>query len=258
MTRNFFFIAVLALMISCNEQATTNKTSPQKAAPTVQIKGTTALEVEKEAFDKYDLSPKESIPYFKKAANLFLAEEKYPKAALALSNLAAIYEQTYPQTDSALFFANQSIDLYKQLKDELQYAEMLLFIGNFKEKTAGGNGKPEILAAIEKFEKLKMYEKAAIEKFNLSIRYFSGGDLQRSKDFWQQSTDYWHATNDKTKIFGNNLFGIELFENMDDMTKVKQLIQESDKILPTIQVNSFKKNRYENLKGRLKMQNRIK
>lgn len=232
------------------ESQPTTATAPKS---NIQFNGTTGAEIENEGFVKYEEAPVKAIPYFKKSIELFAAEDNYPKAALAFSNLASIYDQHTEQKDSALFYVEKSLEIWRQVKDELQIASTLKYRGRIKgDLGREEEGIEDITEAIALYDKLNFNEGAAVAKFNLSMVYYRKRNYDKSTALWIEALDYWKSAGSKDRIFTNNLFGMELFHAIKDMKKVKRIIAENEKILKSKHnINKFNLNRFENLKGRL-------
>lgn len=253
------YLPVVCLLIfaACTNPSTPSGESQSATATTpnsnIQFKGTTGAEVENEGFEKFDQSPSSAIPYFKKSIELFAAEDNYPKAALAFSNLASIYDQHTDQKDSALFYTEKSLEIWTQVKDELQIANTLKFRGRLKGDLGNQEeGIKDITEAIAMYDKLKYNQGAAVARFNLSMVYFRKRDYEKSIPLYEEGIKFWKSSGDNDRLFTNNLFGMELFHTVKDVKKVKAIIAENEKILKsTNAINKFNLNRFENLKGRL-------
>jgi len=235
----FLFLIILFYFFSCKNKTETKNTT----TPKVNLE-----ELEKQGFAAFQKNPKDAIPIFIEVANRAAVAKDVKKTGLTNLNIANIYDEYVDKKDSALWYANQSLKVWKQADDTLQQANLYKYIGLLQGKLGSiDKAKTNIETAISFYEKKNFMEGKAVAEFNLADVYLQAGDTKKSMNLFYKSTKYWKEKEKMDRVFSNNLFGIELFGKMGAKENIKMLIEENNKLLPTLKLNDFLKNKYDDL-----------
>ena len=239
MKNTFLLLLIFFYFFSCK-----NKTTP-KSTNTSKIN---LEELEKQGFEAFQKNPKAAIPIFIEVATKAATAKDVKKAGLTNLNIANIYDEYVDKKDSALWFANQSLEIWKQADDTLQQANLYKYIGLLQGKIGSfDKAKTNIETAISFYEKKNFMQGKAVAEFNLADVYLQEGDTKKSMELFYKSTKFWKEKEKMDRVFSNNLFGIELFEKMGAKENIQILIEENNKLLPTLKFNDFLKNKYNTL-----------
>lgn len=231
-----FFLAIWC--IACTNENGTNKQN-QQAPPNLDS-------LEQIGFNTFKSNPRAAIPIFKEVAEKSLEFGKLKKVGTTYLNLSNIYDENVKNRDSALIFADMSLDIWRQTKDSMQEANLLKYRG-FLKGAAGKtkDGIKDVEAAIALYEQLGFEQGWAVSIFNLAQIYFEEGDKEKSAELLDKANQFWRDRGESIRVYTNNLFGIELYKAIGNDEKRKAAIAECEQIEKTIQVNNYLKKRFQ-------------
>lgn len=222
-------IALLFLLSYC---ACTPKKKTATPKPLVELES-----LEQEAFQLFQEQAGDAIPLFQQLAERYSAKENHLKAGITYLNIANIYDEHLTELDSAVLYANRSLDIWKDLNDSLQQANIYKYRGRLQGRL--GNflvAKSDIDMAMQLYKLLEYEEGLTVSKFNLADVLFQEGELAKSATLYEETIAFWRKKGNSQRVFTNNLFGIRLYRKMEEQTKVAQLITENQQIQKTTNI----------------------
>jgi len=199
------------------------------------------------AIKNYNEAPHISISAFEQISKYSRKVEDFRKSGTANLNIAGIYDEKFKSYSEALKYSLESMKDWEALGDSMQIANLKKYIGflhgqdnNFVE------AEKHVHEAIKIYRILDFKEGIAVSKINLSkIK------LKEAIQYFNESKSFWQSKNKKSRIFDNNLVGIELFNELNNNLEVNSLIRENEKILKNLEINKFLMNKFEELKASL-------
>lgn len=236
-----FIIIIISLFTSCKQ-----KSKPQNTA--VQTDKINVEKLEQEGFNVYQESPAAALKIFKVVASEYEKNENYKKAGLTNLNIANIYDEHIHNLDSAIYYSQYALHIWQTQKDTLQMANLLKYLGLLK----GRNGqfseaKATIQKAILHYEDIPFQQGVAVSKINLADTYFREKDYPNALKYYNQSTDFWWTQNERSRIYTNNILGIQILYTMNESKKAQHLIEENSIIEQEVAINDYAKNKFSEL-----------
>jgi len=196
-----------------------------------QLQNLSAEELERQGFQLFNNNPADALPYLKLAADKYLSKGDDSKAAITNSHIGGIYAKNLKENPGALEYTTKSLNLWRSIGNQIQIANQLKDLGIYTARSGDtNNGNNQLNEAIGIFEKLKAKNGIAECKFNLAQIKKMDGDLEGAEKLYLESNDIWLKSGMKTKVFTNNLFGMRLYHQMNDLDKLKVVIDETQKL----------------------------
>ncbi len=220
--------------------------NPQTGLPDSTLIKTVTAKYLKRSMDNLDTDPDE---YIRCMINAGVAEKIVGnKIGLAFSrqNVGFIYEEKLGRTDTALFFINSSLDLWNEINDTLQRANLYKYRGylwgltkNFEE------GLKDIDTAYVLYTG-KGYEPGiAVTENNLADIYYEMGNMDSALFYYKKALGFWKKNDVAARIFQINTKIINMLRNRDI---VAAYVKENDLMLQNEHVLANDKKQYEELK----------
>ena len=216
----FFTVLFMLLFASCADHQRT----PGVTLSLEEIR-------EKEQY-AYSISPQQPIKSIQVLNNLLRSIEQQldlNKLGIVCLNIANIYDEVLNQYDSALVYAIKSLNVWDEIGDTLQQANLLKYIGYLhgtlgKEDAAVEN----INMAIELYESKNHVQGSMIAKNNLSLVYFNLGKLELARSNFEESNAYFRQEGLVKRLFTSNILGMKInMQNKSDSTILNMLITEN-------------------------------
>lgn len=240
-TNLFITILLLGLMLSCSS------TSENKSDPTV-ISEVSIEALEKTGFEKYQESPTTTLAIFKRVAIEYEKAENFEKAGFTNLNIANIFDEHLNQIDSALIFSEKSLSIWEAKKDSMQIANLLKYIGLLKGRTGQfEEAKSTIQRAIKLYQDQGFEQGIAVSEINLANVYLQEQDYESSEKYFRQSKRFWLNTNNRSRVYTDNILGIKIYHAVNNDNMIQGLIEENRNIEQEIKVNEFMKTKFNEL-----------
>lgn len=244
MNKLILLIFVLAIC-SCGQEPAKVETKVEETPKETKI---SAADLEKKGFKVYQQNPQQALPIFKELIGMYQEENNITKASFSSLSVASIYDENMNKPDSALIYANQSMEMWRKEGDSLQVANLLKYVGLLEGKMGDYDAATGHIAdAITRYKNLDFMEGVAVANFNLAQVYTEQEDYNNAKKMLKEANDFWRKAANKDRVFTNNLFGVELYAKAGDKRTVKKLIAENKKISTEVELNGFLKGKFEEL-----------
>lgn len=238
---------MIGIFFSCNSSSDTKNTSVENGKVDIE-------ELEKRGFEVYQKMPKDAIPIFKQVASEHERLKDLKKAGITNLNISNIYDEYLNEIDSALIYAEKSLEIWRSKKDSMQMANLYKYLGLLKgKKEQFEEAKSYIQKAIKIYNSLDFEEGIAVSEINLADTYFREKDFEKSLLYFNNSKVFWLQKNDKGRIYTDNILGIKIFAAVKKYEQVEILINENKKIEEETVVNSFAKSKFNELIDEINM-----
>lgn len=226
------------LIISCHE--TTQKIE--------KVKAVSVEELEQQAISYYKDDPRAAIKIFEEIVQKARASSDFKKASQSNLNIASIYDEELNQKDQALKFGYESLSDCFTIKDTLQMANLYKYIGLLEGKLGRYQKAEEnISTAIDLFAK-KVHERGvAVCHINMAEVKWLAGEFSSSEQYFNKSKNFWISVANKSRIFDNNLLGIQLYGTTDDQVKHRALVEENSRIMKEEVIDEFLVNKFRRI-----------
>lgn len=232
---------IFGLLISCSTKSESEKTS--NISKEINIEN-----LEKKGFKVYQESPSKAITIFKQVALEYEKQQNFTKAGFTNLNIANIYDEHKSQFDSALFYAEKSLNIWEIQKDTMQIANLYKYIGLLQGRIGQFvDAEYHIQNAIKMYDNLEFHSGIAVSEFNLADMYFQKKEYNNSIKYFNKAKDFWYSQNDNGRIYANNILGIRIFNTTNNESMVENLIKENRKIEKESDINHFTKKSFDKL-----------
>jgi tetratricopeptide (TPR) repeat protein len=178
----------------------------------------------------YPTDADKSIHHFRQAVSYYTLLGDKPNMAIGLQSLAFAYDEQKFNVADAIPYARQALDIWKELDDTLQAANMYKYVGLLQGKTSQGTlAKQNITKAIELY-RAKHYENGvAVSWHNLAIV----NQYQRRYDsaiaYIDMASRYWRGK-DSARLFELNNLAIEIHLAVNNVSAAQAAYAENSAI----------------------------
>lgn len=223
---------ILLLLVSCNE-------TPRKQ--TVYKSDSLNIDsLERIAFNTYDGEPLKAIELYKKVADNYKTQDNNQKSGQTNLNIAGIYEEKLSNFTKALIYSKKSLEDWTLARDSMQMANLYKYIGYLEGLNKNfEKAEEDIQTAIHMYEKMNFQQGIAVSHINMSKVQIQKSNFEEAKKYYYLSKDYWRMQGNNSRIFDNNLVGIRIFQNTNQVEEVSNLIKENEFILKGEEINKF-------------------
>lgn len=247
MSFRLIFVALAIILFSCK-----NETKETVSVETV----VSADELEEKALIMYNDYPKKALNSFINVAAAYRRENNPPKEAIALLNTANIYDEHFGDYKNALQYAEQSLTIWNEEKDEMQMANLRKYtgylhgmVGNFDQ------AKADIKEAKRLYNKMAYDQGMAVAEYNLSRVLFQEGNYKDSAVEFDKSVKFWEEKENAGRLFSMYTFGIDLFNKLEDVNRVEQFKEANYKMMTTIRLPELELDKFKKVVGLVENKN---
>ncbi len=185
----------------------------------------------------FNTNPQKSIQHFQKAADAYVAINDKKKAGFCNQNIAFIYDEKLNEYPKALSHSNIALNIWQDLSDTLNEANILKYIGLLEGKLKSFDAaKNHIATAIEKFQQKKNDRGIAVCYFDLGQVYFEEGKLDSSIVQYNKALNIWEKTTDYNRMVGINTQKIKALDAMDNSLEAKSIIKANEAMINQHQI----------------------
>ena len=201
--------------------------------------------LEKRAFELYQESPKEAIAIFKVVAEKY--EDKRKKAITNL-NIANIYDERLEFVDSALKYAEKSLDIWVEQKDTMQMANLYKYVGLLKgRKGRFEEAESDIKTAMTMYTDKAFVQGVAVSQINLAEVLLNQNRWREAEALFLKSKPFWMEQKDQGRVFTNNILGIQINKAAGDEASMQALIEENKGIIEEYGMDEYNVRRFESM-----------
>lgn len=173
----------LLFTIACSEKKSTNISDPKALIAEAEA-------IEKKGFELFQSDPQKAIPYFEAAADMYDGANAMDKLGITFLNIANIYDEHTEHLDSALIYTTASLQVFKQIPDSMQMANLYkykgLLLGKKKDFV---NAKINILMATIIYQSLEYPQGIAVSNHNLASVLYEEGKVEDGLDILDQANE---------------------------------------------------------------------
>ena len=165
----------------------------------------------------YHISPNKCINLLDSAAALYEIAGNKKQQALCYQNIAFAYQEKLDNIDKAIPFINKAIPIWAEIRDSLNQANILKYLGMLQGKIGEyDTGKETIKKAICLFDKMKFNAGIAVSYYDLALLYESENQIDSCISYLNKNKIYFETIQDTFRIFNanNRLFEIYLKNKM--------------------------------------------
>ena len=181
-------------------------------------------EMEKMAFSKARLDPDSSLLLYQKLIDAYKPSGMRSKIALAYLNRSNIYDEVLADYELAKINADQSLDVWTEINDSLQMANLLKYIGYLESKLGNfESGKQLIEKAIEFYTLLQNDNGFAVSHFNMARLESARENYKLAEYHYLLSLNHWKNVGNQSRISITQEFGKELEGKLRDFNNVDTL-----------------------------------
>jgi len=199
----------------------------------------------KEGFKMFQEAPEEAVQIFKQVARTYEKQEDLKQAGITNLNIANVYDEYLAQLDSALVYTEKSLSLWAVQQDTLQMANLYKYLGLLKGRTGSlEEGKSDIDRAIRLYQSVGFNQGIAVSEINLAEVLLEAKQVTKSEALFVNSTSFWKERGDLSRVFTNNILGIQIYDEMGEQEKIEVLIAENEEIMSQRELNVLIKNRF--------------
>lgn len=212
------------------------------------ISTTSVEEKEHRAFRIYQDSARLAIQMFVEVADLYEKANNMKKVGLTNLNIANIYDEHLGNQKKALAYAKKAFAIWETLKDTLQMANLLKYVGLLEGRVGNLEKAKEAIDEAISLYKVQGFEQGlAVSRINLADVYFQEGGYLESERLFLMAKEYWNKKGDLGRVFTNNLLGIAIYEQLKKPDKREALIRECRDITSRIDVAAINLKKFEKI-----------
>ena len=205
-------------------------------------------ELEKKGFEIYQESPEEAIAIFEVVAEKYEKNGDYKKEGITKLNIANIYDERMEDMDSALRYAEKSLDIWVEHKDTMQIANLYKYIGLLKGKTERfEEAEEDIGKAMRMYTELGFDQGVAVSQINLAEALLRQDKWREAEALFLKSKPFWMEQGDQGRVFTNNILGIQIYEAAEDEARMQALIEENNGIIEEYGMDEYNVGRFESM-----------
>jgi len=222
---------ILPLLISLSFFASIMSCGEIKTTEPYNYKVVSIESLEEMAKEKYDFAPAETIKIYQEIADRSRKIDNHLKAGNTNYEIAKIYELKFGDFGNAIKYGKESLVDWVALNNEQKIVDSHNYLGhlfvmedNFVEAENSTN------KALELADRIKHLSGTAEANLNLSKLNYKKGAFQTALSHYKSSKSFWMKDGDKTKIFENNLLGIELYKELGEDKLASKLLGDNKDI----------------------------
>jgi hypothetical protein len=186
----------------------------------------------------YDRNADQSILYQDSAAIYFSKAGNQSFVALSYQNIAFAYEEKKNEPSKAIPYVNRAIDTWITLKDTVNLANILKYLGLLQSKTNDFvNAKSNMDKALELFRAKRFIPGQAVCYFDMAMLYKARGYedstifmLYKARDIWYQLKGY-----SRIQVINNQF--IDLYTKNKSYSNVPAFIDDNIKLTKKKEIN---------------------
>lgn len=170
----------------------------------------------------YFTSPDSSLHYFKKAILYFGNNfENIENVGMCHQNISFIFFEKLNNLDSAVYYADLSVEKYQLSGNDLKKANMLKFEGMiWGLKSNLEEAKSHIYMAIEIFKNNEFDQGVAVCYFDLAISYEKNKNLDSTIAYITKANNIWYKSGNDDRIIQYNNYLLEKILDNDSFKEI--------------------------------------
>ncbi len=207
-------------------------------------------ELEKLVFEIYQEKPHKAISILKYLSSQADLDTK--KKTTYYLNTANVFDEQLLHYDSALKYAGYGLALATETEDLMQRANLLKYVGYLQGRLhLFEEGKASIQASIDLYRQVYFQQGRMVATQNLASLYLEAEEYEQALTYFKEANEFWRRKQLRSRLFKSNLQGIQIAIQLDDRALARSLIEENQKMLPDLALDSVAKSKFQSLSDKI-------